>query len=332
MKPTLTRIDKLSIVSIIVLVIGILGSFFDFGIFSVLFSVILPLLFILNCAFAIYGLFKKKYFHLIGVVLFLIFCNSFIQFSRVSDDEKDDVVSVLVYNTREFQQYLPDETKQNESNGIIKFVDSLNADILVFQEYSYLKGKDIKGYPYYFLGYRENIAKSLLMIYSKYPIVNEGYIDFRNTMNNAIYANIKINQDTIRIYNSHLQSFVVNKYILAHTYDKGSFWKNINSTITKQIEQAKQIKNHANQSNKKVIICGDFNATPYSPTYRTMTSEMKDSYINNGNGLGKTYDIYNYPLRLDYFLYDKNIEVISHNNFNINLSDHEPIHVRFKIK
>lgn len=332
MKPIFGKIDKLSIVVIIVLVVGILSSFLDFGMLSVFFSVIMPLIFIIICVLAIYGILKKKYINLIGVIIFLLFYNFFFQFSKDTGLETKDSISVLSYNTRGFIQPMSDNPKQDASSEIIKFVNSLNADILVFQESNYKKGSKLKGYPYNFLGYREDIDKSPLSIYSKYPIINTGYIDFPDTKNNAIYADIKINRDTIRIYNSHLQSFIIDQFMIVNKYNDFNYLKNLNNTNTRQIEQAKLIKNHADKSKKKVIICGDFNSTPYSQTYRVLKKGMNDSYLNKGKGFGKTYSFFNYPLRLDYFLNDDKFKILSHDNFVLNLSDHEPIYIKFKIK
>ena len=332
MKPILGKIDKISIVVITVLIVGIISSFLDFGILSVFFSVAMPLIFLANCALAIYNIFKKKYFDLIGVIFFLLFYTFFFQFSLDEDIETKDYVSVLTYNVREFKQPISTNPTQSASTEIIKFIDSLNVDILVFQESSNTDWKKIKGYPFIFLGYRQGIEKSLLTIYSKYPIIKKGYLDFPDTKNNAIYADIKIKHDTVRIYNSHLQSFVINQNIIANKYNDYNYLKHLNNTITKQIEQAKLIKNHAIKSSKKIIICGDFNATPYSATYRILKKGMKDSYICKGNGFGSTYAFLRYPLRLDYFLNDEQIDVINHDNFNLNLSDHEPILIEFKIK
>ncbi len=332
MKPTLSKIDKFSITVLIVLVLGIVSSFFNFGILSVLFSVIMPLLFIINCLLSICGVIKKKYFTLIGVIIYLTFYSFFFQISTKIDVKPLDSFSLITYNAREFKQYVADDPKHNASTKIIKFVDSLNADIIAFQESSYKDVKKINGYPFIFIGYRDNIDKSLLTIYSKYPIINQGYVDFPNTKNNAIYADIKIKQDTIRVYNCHLQSFIINQYVIADNYKNVNYWKHLNNTNTKQIAQAHLIKSHADKSNLKTIICGDFNSTQYSQTYRILKDSMKDSYITNGNGFGKTYSFFKYPLQLDHFLYGRKIKVISHDNFNLKLSDHEPIYVKFKIK
>ena len=332
MKLKLGKIDKLSIVVLAVVVAGILSTFLDFGSLSVFFSVIMPLIFIINCALAIYSIFKKKYLALIGIIIFLFFYTFFIQFSTVTESVSKNYVSILTYNTRESKQPLSLDSKKNASTEIITFIDSLNADIIVFQEASNKDVTKIKGYPYIFLGYREGVIKSLLSIYSKYPIVNKGYIDFFETKNNAIYADIKIQQDTIRVYNSHLQSFVINQQIKSEKHNDYNFFEILNKTNTKQIEQAKLIKKHALESNKKVIICGDFNATPYSQTYRILKKRLKDSYVSEGNGFGKTFSFFQYPLRIDYFLYDEKIKVFSHQNFNLKLSDHEPVLIKFKIK
>lgn len=332
MKSKLGKIDKLSVFILAVVVVGILSSFIDFGIISVFFSVVMPLIFIINCVAAFYGVIKKRYISVIGVVLFFLFLPFFFQFSKISNVETQDVISILTYNTREFEQSISGSAEKNTSPEIIRFVDSLNSDILVFQESAFKNSIKFGKYPFNFIGYRDTIVKSLLAIYSKYPIVNKGYIDFPDTRNNAIYADIKIKQDTIRIYNSHLQSFVINKRIVAEKYNDYNYLKSLNKTNTKQIEQAQLIKKHADAFNKKVIICGDFNATPYSQTYRILKKGMKDSYLSKGIGLGATFSIINYPLRLDYILNNEKINVLIHQNFKINLSDHEPVFIKFKIK
>ncbi len=332
MKLKLTRIDKILGVTLLVFVIGIISSFLDFGIISVFFSVTMPILFVINSALAIYYVFRKKYFHLIGVIIFLLCYNFFFQFSISTDIKTKDSISVISYNVRSFKQPVHGDSKKNAPTEIKKLVDSINPDILVLQESAYKEGVKIKGYPHIFLGYQKNVHKSLLAIYSKYPIINKGYIDFPNSINNAIYADLIIQLDTVRIYNTHLQSFVFSPHIIVNKYNDYSYLYNLNNTIAKQVEQARLIKNHADKSNNKVIICGDFNATPYSQPYRILKKELNDSYVSKGNGFGATYTRIYYPLRLDYFLSDNGIEVLSHKNFDLNLSDHEPIYIKFKIK
>ncbi|TPV33360.1 hypothetical protein FJ651_09720 [Paucihalobacter ruber] len=328
-----TKIDKFLIVIQIILLAGIAGSFLDFGLISVFFSLSMPLIFVLSCMAALYlVLFKKYYFSLIGIVLFLFSFNFFYQFSKIDIDKTTNTVSLMTYNVRAYEHSVSKNIGAHASVSIAQFVDSISPDILILQESDYKRGRKITNYPYHFLGYRESIGKSLLEIYSKYEIIDKGYIDFPDTRNNAIYADIKIDEDTIRVYNLHLQSYVINRYIANTSYDNYNFWYNLNNVISKQIEQATLVKTHALKSNKKFIISGDFNATQFSKPYRLLKTGLNDSFISKGNGLGTTFSLKNYPLRLDYFLSHEQINILSHDNFDLNLSDHEPICVYFTIK
>ena len=94
--------------------------------------------------------------------------------------------------------------------------------------------------------------------------------------------------------------------------------KDVNNTSARQIEQAQLVKSHAFKAGKKEIICGDFNATPYSGTYRLLKKGMTDSYLEKGNRFGRTYSILNYPLRIDYFLDEEQLEVLGNDNFSLN--------------
>ena len=201
------------------MILGIISSFINIGLLSVFFSVSMPFIFILNVVFAVFGIFKKKYFYSIGVLLFFVFFDFFFQFYKIEDSGPENHVSILTYNVGAFLQSDFKDSNGSATSEFVKFTNSVNADILVFQESPNIDWNKIEGYPYIFLGYRQGIGKSLQTIYSKYPIVNKGYIDFPNTQNNAMYADIKIKEDTIRVYNSHLQSFIINRKILARNFD-----------------------------------------------------------------------------------------------------------------
>jgi len=111
-----------------------------------------------------------------------------------------------------------------------------------------------------------------------------------------------------------------------------TFLQNINKVFDKQIEQSKIIKSHAEAFKNSVIVCGDFNATPYSLPYKILKKRFSDSFAASGRVFGKTFSLFNYPMRLDYFLFDDTIKVQDHQNFTLGASDHEPILVNFKIK
>lgn len=310
--------DKFIIALVLLLITGIVSTYLNLGAISVAASVVLPLLFVLNLLVAIYAIFKRRYIYCIGLIAFL-FCFKF--FYQISSNETvEDSISLLSYNVRSF-----DNEDKAVASGILKFIDSINPDILLLQESAYKVGRNIDGFDHHFLGFREGIEKTLLDIYSKYPIVNKGFVDFPESKNNAIYTDLKIENDTIRVYNIHLQSFA---FTFGNTDDISGKFSN---TLNKQIEQAQIIKEHSENWNGKVIIGGDLNATQFGKPYRIIAESLNDSFIKKGNGLGTTYSLKGYPLRLDYAFTDKTLNINQHKNINLDLSDHQPILIEFKI-
>lgn len=61
-------------------------------------------------------------------------------------------------------------------------------------------------YAYYSANGNEKKKSYGIAIFSKYPIINSGKVFDNKRNNGAMFADIKINQDTIRVYNTHLES------------------------------------------------------------------------------------------------------------------------------
>ena len=112
---------------------------------------------------------------------------------------------------------------------------------------------------------------------------------------------------------------------------KLNLYNTISETTKHQKEQAEIIKNHTESFEGKIILTGDFNSTQFSSPYSIFKKKRKDSFIEAGTGLGTTYRVFYYPLRLDFILCDEDINVITHRNYKIGLSDHEPILAELEI-
>ena len=87
-------------------------------------------------------------------------------------------------------------------------------------------------------------------------------------------------------------------------------------------------------SDEATIVSGDFNLTPWSPVYRTLTSQaaLRDSSI--GFGVQPTFAWYPFPewisgVALDITLVSKQIEVVDHRTGPKAGSDHRPLIVDF---
>ncbi|MDW5289371.1 endonuclease/exonuclease/phosphatase family protein [Formosa sp. PL04] len=300
-----------------------ISTYLNWGWVSVLFSIVLPVLFILNFLMAFYGFTQRKYGYSISILIFLLLFNVFYKFSPFTTIENKESLSILTFNTKGFSANLKDKTI---SSNIMKFLDSVQADIIVLQESNYPIIRKIKNYNYNFSDLRLKKKKSLLTIYSKFPIINTGYTDFPDTKNNGIFADILIKNDTVRLYNLHLQSHQLSENLI----EQNPF-KKLNNTLNQQLNQAIIVKKSMNSTSNKIIVSGDFNATQYSEPYKILKEDLNDSFIERGQGLGITYKLKSYPLRIDFVLMDYQIEIITHKNFKLNLSDHEPVLVTFKL-
>ncbi len=243
---------------------------------------------------------------------------------------KSDTLSILSYNTAGFKH----DVKVDKDGQIVNFIKNKNTDVFCIQEFSAIKYKHFNEYPYYF---KTNIfagrGKSVMAIFSKYPIIDKDYISFPNSRNGAMYVDLILNKKVVRIYNLHFESFKVRK--IFHDFSEFNGYNSLRSRISKAEKMRKEqvliIKNHINNFKGKVVICGDFNSTQFSSTYNLLKHSRKDSFIEAGKYFGSTYKLYKYPFRLDYILVDDSFEVLSHENFDLKLSDHEPILTRLVI-
>ena len=303
--------------------------FYQFSILS-LFS---PLIIILNIFFLFFWIAKlKKQFLLSLMVLLIGFdsVRSFINFSNSSEFLGGNEISIISYNVRLFNIYkwIDDD---NVESKIKDFLNKKNADIICLQEFQNSNFK-LDKYPYMYEKLRGDNLKYGQVIFSKYPIVNKGSVDFNSSTNNAIFSDIKILNDTIRIYNIHLQSFSfeMGNPLIGINKNNEKVIKNISNTFIRQEQQIEELKNSIENSPHRVIISGDLNNTAFSYVYKELSEGFIDSFKEKGNGFGITFNYNFIPLRIDFILTQELFKINSFKTFRLNLSDHEPIYTELK--
>ncbi|MCD9562779.1 endonuclease/exonuclease/phosphatase family protein [Tenacibaculum maritimum] len=296
------------------------------------FSLLVPVLIIMNLIFCIYWLLKfKKQFILSGLILAIgwSFCPPFYKFSNKEILLNDDV-KVMSYNVRMFNHY-----KWSEDPTIAQktfdFITEKEPDILTIQEF-YLSRKISFKYPYKYIKTKSKTNKFGLAIYSKYKIINSGSLNFKKSANNAIFVDLLKGKDTIRVYNLHLESLKINPN-KQHFGEKNSekLFKRLEAGFLKQADQTAQLLSHQKQFKGKKIICGDFNNTAYSWVYKQIAANKKDAFTEAGNGLGKSFN-YPFPMRIDFILTDTSITVNHFKIYPVKYSDHFPILARLNWK
>jgi len=270
---------------------------------------------------------------LASLIIWILVLGPFIVFSTSDENKSTHDISVLSFNILEFVGNYKERPSDIESK-ILDFVIEQDADVVCFQEFASTKltREGLTNYPFKYI-YSHYFGKiySPLAIFSKYPIISKGSLDFKNTMNNTIYADLKVGTDTLRVYNVHLQSL---------KFRPGSIKREkpvrlvnrLGETMQNQKVQANQINEHRQTSDYPTVLCGDFNNTQYSKVYGSLSKNMKDSFLEKGNGYGTTLSFKFLPFRIDYILVDKTFEIIEHKNYDVVLSDHYPIMAKFRFQ
>lgn len=264
--------------------------------------------------------------------------------------EKCDL-KVMTYNVGVFSLW--GDTKKNSADSILAFINKEKPDVLCMQEFRTTKRRDLNyinealpKMPYRYVSYLSITRKgdrnlgSGLAIYSKYRLINGHKIKFENSANGLIYADMVRGRDTLRIMNIHLQLSSVKSnevYELDGTDDK-ELAKNIVRKLmnnnSKRADQAKQVAELIKESPHPVLLCGDFNDTPASYSYRKIKKGFKDAFVLKGEGIGYTYNTMFHVLRIDNVFIDKDVfEVLSYKSPALPFSDHNPIVVELdKVK
>lgn len=298
-----------------------------------LLSLLVPLLIILNILFAVYWAFQLRRRFFISatvVVISYFYFNAFYKFSSEGDSlEYKNTLTVMSYNVRLFNNYEKKALKDGSETMKVYFEEE-NPDVICIQEYYVPNNVDFSSYPYRYEHFKASNMKLGNAIFSKYPLINKGAFDFENTGNNTIYADVVKEKDTLRIYSVHLQSIgILPEVTLLQDIDNTRLRKRFADAFKKQQFQIDAIQSHKQKVKNPVIICGDFNNTPFSYSYRKMKGTMKDAFRERGSGLGTTFLFDRFPLRIDYIFSSEELEVVSFKTLKETFSDHYAIRASF---
>jgi len=308
------------------------------------FTLFMPLFFIMNGLFFLYWGFQfKKRMILSGLVLLMgiTFINKFYKFSakEYPEDEKD--FTVMSYNVRLLNVFKWLD-RDDVPDDILTFINEKNPDILCIQEFSNSANIDLKVYSHKYILMEGNQIKTAQAIFSKFPIINQGNIVFPNSNNNVVFVDIKKGKDIIRVYNMHLQSIKISPDVSEldekniEAIDQGKSQKlfnRISKAFMQQQQQAEIIKEHKKDCPYPIIICGDMNNSAFSYVYRNIKGSLKDSFEEAGVGFGATYKFRYYPARIDYIFADDTMKVKKFESFSdFENSDHYPIMARLSME
>lgn len=315
-----------------------------------LFGLAYPYLLLINIVFSLSWLILLKYEGLISVIVIAAGFTHFSNYIKLRDASGDKTGSfkVLSYNLRLFN-YFENRKTPNSEKKILSLLRNQQPEIICLQEIYIMGNADQKLQSIRSsLGSRYNSHIKLIgsgknryygiATFTRYPIIRKGDIVHPGSSSLSIYTDILIKNDTIRIYNNHLQSFRLQRMersflseLTENSDDKETFGelRSISSSLmrgfARRATQARKLKEHINRSPFPVIVAGDFNDTPVSYSYRKIRKGLHDSFVTAGNGAGFTYKGNYPPNRIDYILYNDPVECRHFDILKVKYSDHYPI-------
>ncbi|NJN27936.1 MAG: endonuclease/exonuclease/phosphatase family protein [Cyclobacteriaceae bacterium] len=308
------------------------------------FALAIPLVILVHFVFLLFNTRKLKagfFYHLIMIALGFIFIKVSYALSLGNDTGK---LKVLSYNVRVFNNYA---TLKNEgyasSKKMVAWSVENDAPVKCFQEYYNNDKSDIfdvkkrlskAGWKHqHFKIVLQDRAKAEfgIAIFSKLPIVHRGEVlsssgDFLNT----IFADIIVGNDTVRIYNTHLESMSIDENNVVDTDRLAKSYKDTGVRLRKGfISRARQVKAltaSIAQCRHKTILCGDLNELPYSYPYFALRGHLNNAFEKAGTGFGFTYNGKLFFLRIDNQFFSDQIEINSFvTHRTVDYSDHFPL-------
>jgi endonuclease/exonuclease/phosphatase family metal-dependent hydrolase len=309
-----------------------------------------PVLLFLNLGFVFFWIMRRNRLLLISLIAILLGWNSigkYLQFDLIHHKPGQNSFSVLSYNVRLFNYYRWEEGNVREE--ILAVVAGEKPDLVCFQEIFTVETSEKEsekyidqtlGLPYKHIAYTHKpnpVSSYGIATYSRFPIVKKNTIRFKNSYNICIYTDLKINSDTVRVFNLHLQSIKLRK----NDYDaldnltqkfsaKGigevrDISDRMKQAYIKRARQVDELSRYVKQSPYPVLICGDFNDTPVSYTYRKVKGKNKDAFRDSGRGFGITYRGKLPFLRIDFIFHSPMFKSTNYKIQKVNYSDHYPV-------
>ncbi|MEM8506324.1 MAG: endonuclease/exonuclease/phosphatase family protein [Bacteroidota bacterium] len=304
------------------------------------FALIIPVWVGFNLLFLIFWGVKRNRFAFLSlaclIASILVFKRPFNLSASKDSTVEQGAFTIMSYNVRGLNknQEIP---IAHADSAIFEFLHKEKPDVLCVQESHHQmkrSGSLDLIYPYKHVDfiYGDYDGHVINSIYSKFPIVDYEVINFPKSDNAAISADLLIHTDTIRIYNVHLQSFrVVPDMSRLQDEESGKLLKRMSYGFHKQEQQVKVLQEHMADSDLPILLTGDFNTTQFSKVYKVLGAGFRDSFFEAGTGFGRTMEVFGMPFRIDYIFADRNFDIISHTNFDIELSDHYPVMAAVKL-
>ena len=302
----------------------------------------LPLLIVANVVMIVYWLIRRQWLMALIPVVTVACCVPYIgtlwQFRSLDKNaDAQPGLKIATYNVYMFNR----ETSGFIAQDVLAEMRRQNVDVLCMQEYNEVSGekKNSESYKEYF-PYMA-VGRSDMVIYSRYPIKDTRRILFNDTNNSAMWADIDVKGDRVRVFNVHLQTTGISSTMHQAAKLQGRGYEVEGNRFLEAIlgnyiwglmfrsGQSILVANEVRASQYPVVLCGDFNDVPYSFVYNTLLGSMVDGFRECGSGWSATYRGKK-AARIDYIFHDEALQGLSYYKTELTYSDHYPVFMKLK--
>jgi endonuclease/exonuclease/phosphatase family metal-dependent hydrolase len=329
--------------------------------FIALLGLVFPALLILMIGFLVFWTLVRSKWVFLSLALLLLGwfqINAFYAFNishKFVDEKKANTIRIITWNVHYLDQmYRPNEQQESQREPIINFLKRQDADIVCLQEFfesnkpqftaniEFMKKELGTPYHYFVDDYRQ--SKKLYevgpVIFSRFPILETGRHEYVHNslkaVESLISTDLRINDDTIRIYTTHLQSVLFRKKELRDIekiknvedsllFASRSIINKLKQAYAFRGGQAELVRKELDACPHPLIMCGDFNDVPNSYTYFHIKGSLQDAFLKRGFGIGRTFTSLSPTLRIDYMLSSTDFHVLQCKKVELPYSDHYPV-------
>lgn len=302
-------------------------------------ALLMPVILALNLAALVWWLFRRKW----GVALMpaaalalnLGYISAMVQLPDFDSKGPHDI-RIATLNSFGFRRLGPTPVT---AYGIATVMKREQVDVLCLQEFPEDRAFPADSIARFFAARMPYyVAQSGQAILSRFPILGHRYVRFPDSGNDYLEADLRVGDDTVRVFSVHLQTSGISS--LRHRFRKDY---NSNAPVERVIgelernsriraQQVREIRAVIDSTHYPVILAGDFNDTPSSYTYRRLRGDMTDGFRAVGNGFGGTFRYLGGVLRIDYVFYDDNFTGVGYYMPDDDLSDHKAVIAELKLR
>ncbi|WP_353133055.1 endonuclease/exonuclease/phosphatase family protein [Pseudopedobacter sp.] len=315
-----------------------------------------PFILLANILFIFFWALKRRWYVFLSLCAIIVGFNNInrtigIRKKTVQDHTRDSSsIKLMTYNIHHFKK-LGSEVDSNARNNILELINEEQPDVIALQEFLTRKKGKLKSEnnilkilntkDYYFYGTSGNDYESMgIAIFSKLPIITHGNLTKLDPKgaNNGLWIDVKKNGKIFRIYTVHLASiafapvdyYYFNRISNMNTEDEDikhgkKILSRLKSAFIRRAKQVDILKAYTDSCKTPYIIMGDFNDTPVSYCVTQISKGLKNTFIEKGQGIGRTYNGDFPNFQIDYILATQDFNIHTYKTVKKSYSDHYPV-------